>query len=210
MFTAIFEQETPIDSQPELQALFKSDCVYLTSGARVVFCGETTIGPDVTLSGDCSFLGSTQIDKGSSLTNVRFGHGNVVRAYSILSDAAAGNRNIFGPFCFIRDKCRIADDCIVGAYVETARSTFDVGVKISHQAFIGDAEIGARTIIGAGVVFCNFDGRGRQKIQIGPDVTVGSGSLLIPPLVIGEDATIGAGSTVTKDVAAGTKLIQKR
>jgi bifunctional UDP-N-acetylglucosamine pyrophosphorylase/glucosamine-1-phosphate N-acetyltransferase len=210
MFTATFEGLTRIDSQTALQTLFQSDRIYLAPGACVVFEGEMTLGPEVMLSGDCRFLGPMRIDNGSILTNVRFGRGNVVRAYSILSDVAAGDGNLFGPFCFIRDNCLVADDCILGAHVETARSTFGTGVKISHHAFVGDAEIGERTIIGAGVVFCNFDGQGRQATQIGPRVTVGSGSMLIPPLAIGEDVTIAAGSTVTEDVIAGTKLIQRR
>ena len=210
MFMATFERPTLIDSQAGLSTLFNSDTVHLRSGARVVFEGETILGYEVTLSGDCRFHGPTRIDNGSILENVSFGRDNVVRAYSLLSDVTAGNRNMFGPFCFIRDNCRIADDCILGAHVEFARSSFGVRVKVSHRAFVGDAEIAQDTIIGAGVVFCNFDGKGRQDTRIGPGVTVGSGSLLIPPLVIGENSTIGAGSTVTKNVAAGTTLIQKR
>jgi bifunctional UDP-N-acetylglucosamine pyrophosphorylase/glucosamine-1-phosphate N-acetyltransferase len=210
MFTAIFERPTLIDSQASLRFLFKSDAVYLHSGARVVFDGETILGSEVTLSGDCRFYGPTRIDNGSILENVSFGRDNIVRAYSLLSDVAAGDRNMFGPFCFIRDNCRIADDCILGAHVETARSNFGTRVKVSHRAFVGDAEIAQDTIIGAGVVFCNFDGSGRQNTRIGPGVTIGSGSLLIPPLVIGENSIIAAGSTVTKNVIAGTTLIQKR
>jgi bifunctional UDP-N-acetylglucosamine pyrophosphorylase/glucosamine-1-phosphate N-acetyltransferase len=210
MFMATFERRTLIDSQAALRSLFKSDSVHLRSGTRVVFDGETILGYEVTLSGDCRFHGPTRIDNGSILENVSFGRDNVVRAYSLLSDVTAGNRNTFGPFCFIRDNCRIADDCILGAHVETARSNFGMRVKVSHRAFVGDADIAQDTIIGAGVVFCNFDGKGRQDTRIGPSVTVGSGSLLIPPLVIGENSTIGAGSTVTKNVAAGTTLIQRR
>jgi bifunctional UDP-N-acetylglucosamine pyrophosphorylase/glucosamine-1-phosphate N-acetyltransferase len=210
MFMAKFERPTLIDSQAGLRSWFKSDSVRLRSGTQVVFDGETILGSEVTLSGYCRFHGPTRIDNGSILENVSFGRDNVVRAYSILSDVTAGNRNMFGPFCFIRDNCRIADDCILGAHVETARSNFGMRVKVSHRAFVGDAEIAQDTIIGAGVVFCNFDGKGRRGTRIGSAVTVGSGSLLIPPLVIGEKSTIGAGSTVTKNVAAGTTLIQKR
>jgi bifunctional UDP-N-acetylglucosamine pyrophosphorylase/glucosamine-1-phosphate N-acetyltransferase len=169
------------------------------------------LGSEVTLSGNSRFHGSTRIDNGSILENVSFGRDNVVRAYSLISDVEAGDRNIFGPFCFIRDNCRIADDCILGAHVETARSSFGNRVKVSHRAFVGDADIAQNTIIGAGVVFCNYDGKGgRQGTRIGSGVTVGSGSLLIPPLEIGKNTIIAAGSTVTKSVAAGTTLIQKR
>lgn len=180
------------------------------SESSVTFTGKITLGPEVKFSGRCHFQGETRIDSGSQLTNVNFGSGNIVRPYSILTDVAVGHDNVLGPFCFIRDNCTIENNCILGAHVEATRSKFGGGIKISHRAFVGDAEIGAQTIIGAGVVFCNFDGRGRQLTTIGNCVTVGSGCLLIPPLSIGDNVIIAAGSTVTKNVATGTKVIQKR
>lgn len=210
MFDANFKSLTAIESQAELQSVFKSDRVYLRTGGRVAIVGTVTLGSEVTLDGDCLFCDSTWIDNGSILTNVRLGRGNKVRAYSILSDLVAGDRNLFGPFCFIRDRCDVAHDCVLGAHTEATRSTFGSGVKVSHRAFIGDARIGEQTIIGAGVVFCNFDGEGRQTTNVGSSVTVGSGTLLVPPLTIGDNATLAAGSTVTKDVAAATMVIQKR
>jgi bifunctional UDP-N-acetylglucosamine pyrophosphorylase/glucosamine-1-phosphate N-acetyltransferase len=210
MFAVPFETPTCIETQEVLQKLFRTDKIYLAPGARVTFEGLTILNPEVMLLGDCHFLGPLRIEQGSVLTDVRMGRENVVRAYSILSDLTAGDRNLFGPFCFIRDQCHVADDCILGAHVELARSKFGMGVKISHRAFVGDAEIADQTIIGAGVVFCNFDGQDRQATHVGMRATVGSGSLLVAPLKIGDDAVIAAGSTVTKDVLAKTKLIQKR
>lgn len=115
-----------------------------------------------------------------------------------------------GPFCFLRDGCVVADRCILGAHVEAARSTFASGVRISHRAFVGDAEIGEDAIIGAGVVFCNYDGKGRQPSRIGARVTLGSGVLIVSPISVGDAALIAAGSTITKDVPAGARIIQKR
>ena len=168
------------------------------------------------LRGPVGFAGHTIIadgciiDTGSILTNVRLGLGNRVRPYSILTDVDAGSGNLFGPFCFVRDGCTVGDDCILGAHVEAARSRFASGVKISHRAFVGDATVGAGVIIGAGVVFCNWDGQGRQATAVGDGAVIGSGTLLVPPLDIGMGATIAAGSTVTKNVPAHSKLIQKR
>ncbi|MDZ4390685.1 MAG: DapH/DapD/GlmU-related protein [Gemmatimonadales bacterium] len=210
MFTATFDGPVRIADQAELQARFGSDRIYLAPDATVVFEGGIIIGPEVSFSGDCQIMGSSRIDNGSLLTSVRLGRANHVRAYSILSDLVAGDRNLFGPFCFIRDNCRVGDDCILGAHVETARSGFADGVKISHRAFVGDAEVGRGSIIGAGVVFCNYDGLGRQATQIGAGVTIGSGSLLVPPLAVGDEAVVAAGSTVTKNLRAGARLIQKR
>jgi bifunctional UDP-N-acetylglucosamine pyrophosphorylase/glucosamine-1-phosphate N-acetyltransferase len=210
MFTASLPEPISITAQDALRELFRCDRVYLAPGATIRMEGEITLGPGVSLSGECRFRGPVQIDAGSILSNVQLGPGTVVRAHSMLSDLRAGSRNIFGPFCFIRDNCIVADDCVLGAHVETARSAFGAGVKISHRAFVGDADVGERTIIGAGVVFCNFDGRTRQPTTVGAGVTVGSGCLLIPPLSVGENVVIGAGSIVTKDIPANMTFIQKR
>lgn len=210
MFTARFEVATKVSEQSTLCALFGTDRVYLAPGSTVTFTGEIALGPEVSLSGDCRMVGPARIECGSVLTDVSVGSGTTVRPYSILSGLEAGQQNLFGPFCFIRDSCRVGDGCILGAHVETARSCFGDGVKISHRAFVGDAMVGADTIIGAGVVFCNWDGSGRQATTVGTGVVIGSGSLLVAPVIIGDRATVGAGSTVTKDVPAGARLIQKR
>ncbi|MBX9860471.1 MAG: hypothetical protein K2Y20_12910 [Sphingomonas sp.] len=210
MFTARFDEPRRITSEEALRAAFGSPLLYLAAGASVEFDGDIALAHDVSFAGVCAIGNGTSIDTGSVLTNVRLGTGNRVRPYSILSDVAAGERNLFGPFCFVRDGVQVGDDCILGAHVEATRSRFGSGVKISHRAFVGDADVGQGTIIGAGVVFCNWDGQGRQSTQVGANAVIGSGSLIVPPLTVGEAAVIAAGSTVTKDVAAHAKIIQKR
>lgn len=210
MYKATFEVEARITDEAMLRDRFGTDRIYLTPGGAVSLSGEITLGPDVTFSGECRIAGPVRIEQGSTLTRVRTGAGTVIRPYSILVDLEAGDDNLFGPFCFIRDDCVVGDACILGAHVEAARSRFGDGVKISHRAFVGDAVIGPNAIIGAGVVFCNWDGERRQAATVGGGVTVGSGSLLVSPVAIGDGATIAAGSTVTRDVAPGARLIQKR
>lgn len=210
MFTIRFDESFTIASEEALRAAFGSDLLYLAEGAQVTFDGDIALAPNVSFAGTCSLGSGTSVDTGSVLTNVRLGEANRVRPYSILSDLAAGARNLLGPFCFVRDGCTVGDDCILGTHVEAARSRFGSGVKISHRAFVGDAEVGEGTIIGAGVVFCNWDGQGRQPTQVGAHAVIGSGSLLVPPLAVGEGAIVAAGSTVTRNVPAGAKIIQKR
>jgi bifunctional UDP-N-acetylglucosamine pyrophosphorylase/glucosamine-1-phosphate N-acetyltransferase len=205
-----FKQPTFVDNQAQLQALFGTDRVSLDISSSVIFEGVITLGSEIVFSGNCQLGSGTSVGNGCILTNVALGPGNNVRPYSILSNMKAESRNLFGPFCFIRDECAIGNDCILGAHVEITRSVFASGVKISHRAFVGDAQVGERTIIGAGVVFCNFDGTGRRSIQVGSDVTLGSGALLVAPLSIGDHVTVAAGSTVTKDVPTGSKVIQRR
>ena len=210
MFRASLEDVMTLRRQEALRELFQTDQLYLADGATLMLCGAIALGPNVSFVGDSRLVGPVTLETGCVLTNVNLGRDNLVRAYSILSDLTAGDRNIFGPFCFIRDNCRVQDDCILGAHMEAARSEFGSGVKISHRAFVGDARVGDGSIVGAGVVFCNFDGEGRQATSVGAHVTLGSGSLIVPPLSIGEGATVAAGSVVTKSLPAGAKLIQKR
>jgi bifunctional UDP-N-acetylglucosamine pyrophosphorylase/glucosamine-1-phosphate N-acetyltransferase len=210
MFSISFKDKTTIDNQKQLNELFRSDCLFLQEGGSVVLSGDITLGPNVIFAGDNRISGPAKIEAGSALTNVELGCDNVVRSHSILSDLKAGDNNLFGPFCFIRDNCVVEHHAILGAHVETARSRFGSGVKISHRAFVGDASIGRNTIIGAGTVFCNFDGKDRQPIVVGADVLVGSGTMLVAPLSIGDNVVIGAGSVVTKDLPAATKFVQMR
>ena len=210
LLTARFETPVRFTDEAELQARFGTDRLSLGEGASVTFEGEIALGTEIVFAGACHLKGGTRIDNGCILTDVALGEHSQVRPYSILTDLRAGDRNLFGPFCFLRDGCQVGDDCILGAHVEAARSRFASGVKVSHRAFIGDADIGARTIIGCGVVFCNWDGGARQATRVGADVTLGSGALLIPPLGVGDGAIVGAGSVVTKDVPAGVRVIQKR
>ncbi len=210
MFVATFAKPVRIDRQAALREAFGCESLYLPAGSSVTLSGEIYLGPQTTFNGDCVVVGPSRIEGGSVLTDVSLGRDTVVRSHSVLSHTIAGDRNLFGPFCFIRNDCRVGSDCILGAHVEAARSLFADGVKISHRAFVGDATVGARSIIGAGVVFCNFDEGTRQPAMIGADVLIGSGSLLIAPVSVGDRAVIGAGSTVTKDVAVGARLIQKR
>lgn len=210
MFTVIFKKPTRIDDEIQLRKLFKTDRISLEKSASVIFEGVITLGTEIVFSGDCKLEDGNLVNNGCAITNVALGPGNNVRHYSILSNIKAGKSNVFGPFCFIRDGCIIADDCILGSHVETARCVFASGVKISHHAFVGDAIIGERTIIGAGTVFCNFDGKLRQVTRVGSEVIIGSGVLLIAPLSVGDSTILAAGSTVTKDVPRGTKIIQRR
>ena len=83
-------------------------------------------------------------------------------------------------------------------------------MKISHHAFVGDANIGERTIIGAGVVFCNFDGSSRQSSEVGVDTLVGSGTLIVSPVSIGARVVIGAGSVVSKNIEDDERFVQSR
>jgi bifunctional UDP-N-acetylglucosamine pyrophosphorylase/glucosamine-1-phosphate N-acetyltransferase len=211
MFEKHFAEFQTVRGSAALASLFQTDNVYLARGASLTLRGDITLGPNVIFAGACTLDGPVSVEAGSQLSDVELGPECRVRAHSILSNLQAGRRNLFGPFCFLRDGCRVGDDVILGAHVEAARSSFASDVKVTHRAFIGDADVGRGTIVGAGTVFCNYipDG-GRQPARIGANVTVGSGTMLVAPLTIGDGATIGAGSVITRNVPAGARIIQKR
>jgi bifunctional UDP-N-acetylglucosamine pyrophosphorylase/glucosamine-1-phosphate N-acetyltransferase len=208
--SASFETETRIDDVSRLRELFEEPSIDLEPGGVVWFSEEVSVGPGVSFGGTCRLAGPVFIERGCVLTDARLGPGTRVRPYSLVRDFVGGARNLLGPFCFLRDGCIAGDDVILGAHVEATRSRFGSGTKISHRAFVGDAELGQAVIIGAGVVFCNYDGHGRQPSTIGAHATVGSGSLIVAPVRVGEHAIVAAGSVVTKDVPAHGKLLQRR
>lgn len=210
MFETCFPQVTTLTDNAQLRQAFGTESVTLDLGAALTVCGTIALGQAVVFRGTCSLGDGTRVDNGCILMDIDLGAGNRIRPFSILQNLTAGDRNLFGPFCFIRDDCTVANDAILGAHVEAARSHFGSGVKISHRAFVGDAEVADEAIIGAGVVFCNWDGRMRQSTTVGAGATIGSGTLLVPPLAIGANAVIAAGSTVTRDVPEGAKIIQRR
>jgi bifunctional UDP-N-acetylglucosamine pyrophosphorylase/glucosamine-1-phosphate N-acetyltransferase len=209
MSVQVFRQARRFTDEAELSVAFGAR-IALGPGATLTCEGRISIEDNVRFAGDCWLGDGTTIGSGSILTEVVIGRENCVRPYSIAEQLTAGDGNLFGPFCFLRGGCEVGDRCILGAHVEATRSRFADGVKISHRAFIGDADLGADAIIGAGVVFCNYDRGERRATQVGAGAIIGSGTMLVAPLTIGQGAVIGAGSVVTRDVAGGTTLIQKR
>jgi len=211
MYEKHFPEFQTVQDQAALRQLFQTDDIYLAAGANIRLRGQVVLAPNVILAGACVLDGPIAIEAGSQLSDVELGPQTRVRGHSVLANLKAGRRNLFGPFCFVRDGCSVGDDVILGAHVEAARSSFATGVKVSHRAFIGDAAVGQGTILGAGTVFCNYVPEGgRQQARIGRDVVVGSGTMLVAPLAIGDGAEIGAGSVITKNVPAGARIIQKR
>lgn len=142
--------------------------------------------------------------------------GAEVRPFSVLSglnekkpaESVAGDRvsvgegATVGPFSHLRQSTQLDPGAKVGNFVETKKSHLYEGAKANHLAYLGDAEIGARSNIGAGVITCNYDGFAKHKTIIGEDVFVGTDSHLVAPVRLGDGAFIGTGTTVTRDVPA--------
>jgi bifunctional UDP-N-acetylglucosamine pyrophosphorylase/glucosamine-1-phosphate N-acetyltransferase len=97
----------------------------------------------------------------------------------------------------------------IGNFVETKQSRIKEGSKVNHLSYIGDAEIGTNTNIGAGTITCNYDGANKHKTIIGDDVFIGSGVELIAPIEVEKGATVGAGSTISRSAEAGKLTVER-
>lgn len=150
--------------------------------------GRVRLGNDVRIGSNCRIRDS------------ELGDGVQVLANSVIEEARIEARARLGPFCRIRPGTRVAAEARIGNFVELKEAAVGEATRIAHLSYIGDAELGARSNIGCGVVTCNYDGADKHRTEIGDDVFVGSQAQLIAPLRIGDGATIAAGTAVTEDV----------
>ncbi len=175
--------------QQELREDFMKNGVSFTDPASVFLSLDTTIEPDVTIEPNV-FIGK----------GVKIKSGAVIKAFCYLEDVLIEEGASIGPFARIRGKTKIGKKCKIGNFVEVKNSELKNGVKAGHLAYIGDAELGDGVNIGAGAVFCNYDGVLKHKAIVGDGAFIGSNTSLISPLKIGKNALIAAASVADKDV----------
>lgn len=184
--------------------------VTLRDPARFDLRGELTIGRDVMIDVNVIFEGKVVIEDGVEIgpncviRNSTLRRGAVVKANSHLEGAELGQEADCGPFARLRPGAVLGEKAHVGNFVEVKNARLGVAAKAGHLAYLGDAEIGARTNIGAGTITCNYDGANKHRTVMGEDVFIGSNSSLVAPVTLGDGATTGAGSTITRDVPAHT------
>jgi bifunctional UDP-N-acetylglucosamine pyrophosphorylase/glucosamine-1-phosphate N-acetyltransferase len=132
-----------------------------------------------------------------------------VRQACILADSIVADGAKIGPFAHLRPGSDIGKDAHVGNFVETKKAKLGAGAKANHLTYLGDAEVGEGTNIGAGVITCNYDGVNKHLTTIGKGVFVGSDSTLVAPVTIEDGSYIGAGSCITKTVPAGSLAVAR-
>jgi bifunctional UDP-N-acetylglucosamine pyrophosphorylase/glucosamine-1-phosphate N-acetyltransferase len=163
--------------------------VTLIAPETVYLAADTTFGKDVTIE---PFV---VIGPGVSI-----GDGAVIHSFSHIVQASIGKRTSVGPYARIRPGTSLGDGAKIGNFVEAKAAILEEGVKVNHLSYIGDAEIGANTNIGAGTITCNYDGFSKHKTLIGKGAFIGTNSSLVAPVKIGAGAYIGSGSVITRDV----------
>ena len=114
-----------------------------------------------------------------------------------------------GPFARLRPGTRLGRDVQIGNFVEIKNANMEAGAKASHLTYVGDARVGAEANIGAGTIFCNYDGFRKSRCDVGAGVFIGSNSALVAPVKIGDGAYVAAGSTITQDVGSQSLAIER-
>jgi bifunctional UDP-N-acetylglucosamine pyrophosphorylase/glucosamine-1-phosphate N-acetyltransferase len=158
--------------------------------ANVVFEGRVTLGDNVTIAPNVIIKDSAVGSSTAVLTN------------TVIEDAEIADNCSVGPFARIRPGTRLKEGVKVGNFVEIKNSTLGIGSKANHFAYIGDADLGRSVNVGAGTIFCNYDGVNKHRCTIGDNVFIGSNSTLVAPVNIADDAFVAAGSTINSDVMA--------
>lgn len=172
------------------------DTVQAESGALVLpFCalrGRTVLRAGCKVAG--AYVEDSEIGEGADIV------------MSHIVSSSVGARTTVGPFARLRG-ATVGEGCRLGDFVEVKGSLLHDGVKSAHLSYIGDAEVGARTNVGCGTVFCNYDGKRKHRTTVGEDCFIGANSNLVAPLSIGDGTFVAAGTTVTRDTAAGSFVI---
>lgn len=154
----------------------------------------------VRLRGTTKIGARTFVDVGSVLIDSVVGDDVTIKPYCVLSQSRVGNSAQVGPFAHLRPESVLEEDVRIGNFVETKKTVVKRGAKANHLAYLGDAEIGERSNLGAGTIICNYDGFRKARTVLGAGVFVGSDSQLVAPVTLGDGAYVATGTTVVSDV----------
>ena len=173
---------------------------------------DVTIGRDTVVRPNTQLLGTTRvgarcvIGPDTTLADVTVGDGaSVVRTHG--SSSTIGDGANVGPFTFLRPGTVLGADTKLGAFVEAKNSTIGTGTKVPHLTYVGDADIGEHSNIGASSVFVNYDGQTKHRTTVGSHVRTGSDTMFVAPVTVGDGAYTGAGTVLREDVPPGALAV---
>jgi bifunctional UDP-N-acetylglucosamine pyrophosphorylase/glucosamine-1-phosphate N-acetyltransferase len=183
----------------------------VASGARID--DGVKLGADVRVESGAHLRGTSEIgdgcviDVGAVVTDSILGEGVTLLPYTVVTESRIGDGCQLGPFAHTRPKSVLEADVKLGNFVETKATRMRRGSKANHLSYLGDGDVGENTNIGAGTIFCNYDGYAKHKTSIGRDVFIGSDSQLIAPVTVGDGAYVATASCITEDVPADAMAI---
>lgn len=184
--------------QKRLRSNMLNAGVTLVDPETVYFCFDTKIGNDVIIDP------YVVIGPGVVI-------GDRVRVFSFchLEQTNIASGALIGPYARLRPGSIVCDDVHIGNFVEVKSSTIESCAKVNHFSYIGDGRVGKKANIGAGTIFCNYDGKRKSFTDVGNEAFIGSNSALVAPVKIGDGAVIGAGSVITRDVSANALALAR-
>ncbi len=180
--------------------------ITLSDASRVDVRGDVSAGKDcsidvnVILEGKIMLGTNVSIGPNCYLKDVAISDNVRIEAFSHIVSTQIGADCNVGPYARLREGTILEDQAKIGNFVETKKTKIGKGSKANHLAYLGDAEVGEDSNIGAGTITCNYDGTNKHETKIGNKTFVGTNSSLVAPLNIGNNSYIGAGSVITKDV----------
>jgi bifunctional UDP-N-acetylglucosamine pyrophosphorylase/glucosamine-1-phosphate N-acetyltransferase len=181
--------------------LMDPDSAYIES--LVSIGRDTVIYPNVYLQGKTVIGEDCLIEPNVKISDSHLAPGVVVKMGSVISESRLATQVQVGPYSHLRPLSDLREGARVGNFVEVKKSVLHRGVKANHLTYLGDAEVGAGTNVGAGTITCNYDGVHKHPTIIEEGAFIGSNAALVAPVTIGKGAYVGAGSTITKDVPPG-------
>ncbi len=187
---AVFQKRRRTEAMAEGATLIAPETVW--------FSHDTVVGRDVVIEPNV-FFGP----------GVKIGDGVHLRANCHIEGAEIGEGAKIGPYARLRPGAKLGEDVHIGNFVEVKNVAMGRGAKANHLAYLGDGSVGARANIGAGTIFCNYDGYFKHRTEIGRAAFVGSNSALVAPVRIGDGAFIGSGSVITKDVPENALALER-
>jgi bifunctional UDP-N-acetylglucosamine pyrophosphorylase / glucosamine-1-phosphate N-acetyltransferase len=184
--------------QTSVRRRLMAEGVSMTAPETVFFAWDTEVAPGVRIEPHVVFAPGVKVAAGAE-----------IRSFCHLEGAVVGEGALIGPFARLRPGADIGPEAHIGNFVEVKNVTVGEGAKANHLAYLGDGEVGAKANIGAGVIFCNYDGFFKHHTKVGEGAFVGSDCALVAPVSIGAGAYIGSGSVITRDVAADALALER-
>ncbi len=170
---------------------------------------DTVVEPLVRVDGATVIGEGCVVGQGAILSGAQVEDGVVIRPYCVIENAQVGAGAVVGPFARLREGTELGPGAHIGNFVETKKARLGRGAKANHLAYIGDAEVGEETNIGAGVITCNYDGFAKHRTIIGKRAFIGSDVQLVAPVKVGDGAIVAAGTTVIEDVPSDALTLSR-
>jgi bifunctional UDP-N-acetylglucosamine pyrophosphorylase/glucosamine-1-phosphate N-acetyltransferase len=168
----------------------------------VVLAADVTLEPNVILRGATTIAGGSTIGPGTTIIDSTIGSGSTVWA-SVVEGSTIEDGVAIGPFSHLRPGTHVERGAEVGNFAELKNTRLGAGAKQHHVSYLGDAELGEKTNVGAGTITANWDGQRKNRTTVGKNAFLGVDTMLVAPVDIGDGAKTGAGAVVTRDVPAG-------